>query len=181
MREIVSLCLRIAHEVKGCGEGIFPEIREKNTLILGPPGSGKTTLLRDLIRCYGLAGYQVGVADERGEIAACQGGAPQLDVGPRADVVTGMERKPAISLLIRSMAPQVIAADELGEEADIQALSEALRCGVWVLATLHGREEGDIRRRGLGRLMAQGAFERLIVLSGAGKPPQIREAGTWDG
>ena len=176
LREVTSLCVRVAHEIPGAGETVYPEIRGRNTLIIGPPGSGKTTLLRDLIRLYGEDGWQVGVADQRGEIAACRDGAPQLNVGPCADVVTGMEKAPAIRLLIRSMAPQAVAADELGGAEDARAVLDALHAGVTVLATAHAASAEGLRRRaGMGALLEQGAFERLALLSAPGQPPLVTE------
>lgn len=176
LREITSLCVRIAHEIKGAGAELFPLLRGKNTLIIGAPGTGKTTLLRDLIRLYSQGGTQVGVADERGEIAACRGGAPQLDVGPMCDVVTGLEKAAALRLLIRAMAPQVVATDELGGPRDAQAVLEALRCGAVVLAAAHGTGIKEIQKRpGMETLFATGAFQRAVVLRGIGQPPEIRE------
>ena len=173
---VTSLCLRVAHEIPGAGERVYSQIRGKSTLIVGPPGSGKTTLLRDLIRLYGEEGWQVGVADERGEIAACRDGAPQLNVGPCADVVTGMEKAPAIRLLIRAMAPQAVAADELGGPEDARAVLDALHAGVTVLATAHGKNAEGLRRRaGMSELLEQGAFERLALLSAPGQPPTVTE------
>lgn len=176
VRRIHSLCLRIAHEMMGCGEAIFPHIAGKHTLIIGPPGSGKTTLLRDLIRLYAHAGWQTGVSDERGEIAACRDGAPQLDVGPMTDVVSGLEKGRALMLLIRAMAPQVLAADELGGREDGAAVMEAIRCGAILLCTAHGRDSRDIARRpGLEGLLAQGAFEKKVLLSRPGEQPRLEE------
>ena len=176
LMEVTSLCLRVAHEIPGAGEAVYPQVRGRNTLIVGPPGSGKTTMLRDLVRLYGEDGWQVGVADERGEIAACRDGAPQLNVGPCADVVTGMEKAPAIRLLIRSMAPQAVAADELGGPADARAVLDALHAGVTVLATAHGRALDGLRRRaGMGALLEQGAFERFVRLTGPGEAPTVTE------
>lgn len=179
MREITSLCVRLAHEVKGAGEGVFPLIRGFSALIIGPPGAGKTTLLRDIVRLYSMEGTPVGVADERGEIAACRDGTPQLDVGPMTDVVTGMNKGSALRLLLRSMAPKVAAVDEIGGEADAAALGEALRCGVVVLATIHGRSLADIRqRRGMENLLGPGAFERAVCLTDPGAKPQVLN---WNG
>ena len=184
LREITSLCLRPAREIRGAAAGVYPLLRDKSVLIVGPPGSGKTTLLRDLVRLLSLDGLPVGVADERGEIAACRDGAPQLDVGPMTDVVTGLPRRQAFSLLIRAMSPRVIAADEMDGREDAAAVREAARCGVRVVATAHGASLADIRRRpGLGALLRAGVFERAAVLAGAGKPPRIeavREEEPWE-
>ncbi len=177
--EITSLCVRMAHEIKGAGEGVFPLIRGCSALVVGPPGAGKTTLLRDLSRLYGLAGYAVGIADERGEIAACRDGMPQLDVGPLADVITGMDKGRALRLLVRSMAPRVAVADEIGGERDAAALGEALRYGITVLASIHGRSLQDIRRRrGMESLLGEGAFERIVCLSAPGEKPRVLR---WNG
>ena len=177
--EITSLCVRLAHEIKGAGAGVFPLVRNYSALIAGPPGAGKTTLLRDLARLYSLSGMAVGIADERGEIASCRDGSPQLDVGPMTDVITGMRKGSALRLLVRSMAPQVAAADEIGGEEDAAAIAEALRCGVTVLASIHGRDLSDIRRRrGMENLLGPGAFERIITLTAPGAKPRVLR---WDG
>lgn len=181
LREITSLCLRIAHEAPGCGEEIFPRIRGFHSLLIGPPGSGKTTLLRDLIRLYALSGFQVGVADERGEIAACQGGVPGLDVGPMTDVITGMEKEKAVPLLIRTLSPQVIAVDELGDPRDAGAILEAIRCGALVLATVHGTSKNSVSRRPGMEALFRGAFEKTVLLTGVGQPLSIGEEDAWDG
>ena len=177
LNEITSLCVRLAHEVKGAGADVYPRIKGRSVLIAGPPGAGKTTLLRDLIRLYSLDGFQVAVADERGEIAACRDGMPQLDVGPMTDVVSGMDKAKALPLLIRAMAPQVVAADEIGGEEDAAALLDARRCGVIALAPVHGRNGADVRRRGVDSLLRAGAFEKLVCLDAVGVKPKILN---WD-
>ena len=176
-REITSLCVRLAHEVKGAGKDIFPFLKDTSVLIVGPPGAGKTTLLRDLVRLCSLEGFQVGVADERGEIAACRDGMPQLDVGPNTDVITGMDKAKALLLLIRAMSPQAIAMDELGGADDAAAVMEASRCGVRVLATAHGGSVRDVRRRGgMEALFQQGVFQKVALLSAPGRAAVIEEA-----
>ncbi len=179
MREITSLCVRLAHEVKGAGADVFPRIRGFSTLIIGPPGAGKTTLLRDFVRLYSMKGTPVGVADERGELAACRDGMPQLDVGPMTDVITGMDKGAALRLLVRSMAPRVAAVDEIGGEGDAAALGEALRWGITVLASIHGRSLSDIRqRRGMKKLLGPGAFERFVCLAAPCAKPRVL---CWNG
>ena len=174
--EISSLCVRLAHEIKSVGENVYPTVQGKTALIIGPPGAGKTTLLRDLVRLSSTQGTQVGVADERGEIAGCRNGLPQLDVGPNTDVLTGMDKAKALMLLIRAMAPQVVATDEIGSAEDAAAILEAVTCGVRVLATLHGTDIQDARRRkGMEALFSEGVFQRLIILQAPGQMPLIEE------
>ncbi len=63
-----------------------------------------------------------GVVDERGEIAAMYKGAPQNDIGIRTDVIENISKEKGMKMLIRSMAPEVIACDEIGSKEDIQAI-----------------------------------------------------------
>ena len=171
-----SLCVRLPHGVPGAADGIYPLVKGKSVLIFGPPGSGKTTLLRELIRLSSRDGMQVGVADERGEIAGCGEGQPQLDVGPNTDVVTGMEKSAALALLVRAFSPQVAATDEIGSPADARAIGDAARCGVRVLATAHGDSLDDIKQRpGIGPLLRAGVFHHTARLTAVGTPPVIGE------
>ena len=112
-------------------------------LIIGAPGSGKTTLLRDLTRQMAdTMSVQAALIDERGELAACVDGVPQLDVGASTDVLDGLPKAEAVPWLIRSMAPSVIAMDELSGAEDAACVMDAWACGASVLAT--------VRRNGAG-------------------------------
>jgi len=56
----------------------------------------------------------VGLVDERGELAAVYKGVSQNDVGIRTDVLDNVPKSIGMKMLIRSMSPNVIVADEIG-------------------------------------------------------------------
>lgn len=168
-----SAAVRIARPVEdGAGQALAA-ITEgdapASALILAPPGAGKTTLLRALVRRVsngeGTAPLRVGLADERGEVAALWEGVPQLDVGRRTDIMSGCPKAQGLSILLRGMNPQVLAVDEVTAEADVDAMAWAAGCGVTLLATAHGGGTDDLRRRPLyRRLLELGLFRRVILL-----------------
>lgn len=169
LHEIGSLCLRIAHEVHGCGKvaarAVMADGRIVPTLIVGPPGSGKTTLLRDVIRILSDAGVAIGLCDERGEVAACMQGIPQLDVGMRTHVLDGCRKAEGLRWLLRAMCPQLLAMDELYGMDECAAVREAAACGVPMLATLHAGCGQDVcRRAGVARLLLEGAFSQIVFV-----------------
>lgn len=135
LKYITSLNFRIARQVLGCSNKMLKEIIDienqtiYTTLIVSPPGMGKTTMLRDAIRNISngipninFQGRTVGVVDERGEIAAMYQGVPQNDIGIRTDVIENISKEKGIEMLIRSMAPEVIACDEIGSKEDVEAI-----------------------------------------------------------
>ena len=178
--EVSSLCIRIPREIRGCGAALAKLLFGKgltSALILSPPGMGKTTLLRDLIRIASESGWNVAVADERRELAACWEGVPQMDVGPHTDVMDNCPKAQALPMLIRACAPQLLAVDEIGDAADAAAILDARRCGVAVLATAHAGSFADaMRRESLARMLREGAFDRMVLL---GSPPG-RIRGIYD-
>jgi len=176
LKNISSLNIRMAREIKGCGDKIIPYIitggkRVLSTLVISPPCCGKTTLLRDLIRQISMGnkefrGLQVGVVDERSEIGACKNGVPTVDLGPRTDVLDGCPKASGLLMLIRSMSPAVVATDELGRAEDVCAISEAVSAGVSILATVHGRDIKEVLQRPyVGELIQHKYFDRYVVLS----------------
>ena len=151
-------------------------------MILAPPGGGKTTLLRDLIRRIsdGIEGppLRVGVADERGELAAMFHGTPMNDLGAHTDVLDGCPKSEALTLLLRAMTPQVLAADEVASAEDAAALEEASGCGTALLCTAHAVSPQDLLRRPLfQRLVCRGVLTQAVVLTGRGGTRRWRLAG----
>lgn len=188
LKQISSLNIRISHEILNCADKLFPYITYNkqmyHTLIISPPRCGKTTMLRDMIRQISdgnkwVKGCTVGVVDERSELAGCYQGVPQNLMGMRTDVLDGCPKAEGMLMLIRSMAPQVIAVDELGAPEDIQALRYAMHCGCKMIATVHGQSIEELRRKPLfEQLLNERCFERYVVLQNGRQVGEI--AGIYD-
>ncbi len=178
MKYITSLNFRIAREVINCSNKILGQMidRENNniytTLIVSPPGKGKTTILRDAIRRISngiqeldFKGKTCGVVDERGEIAAIYQGIPQNDIGMRTDVIENVTKAKGMKMLIRSMAPEVIACDEIGTKEDVEAIAEAISSGVKGIFTMHGKTMNDIKlNKEVYELIEEKYIEKIIFI-----------------
>ena len=178
LKYITSLNFRIAREVLNCSNRILKEIIDVknndiyNTLIVSPPGKGKTTILRDTIRRlsngieeWNFRGKTCGVVDERGEIAAIYRGIPQNDIGIRTDVIENISKSKGMKMLIRSMAPEIIACDEIGSKEDVQAIKEAISSGVKGIFTLHGKNLEDVKNNSdVNSLIENKQIEKVIFI-----------------
>lgn len=160
--------LRIAKAVEGLAGPLLPYLEEEGrwqgTLLVSPPGGGKTTLLRDLV-CRLSQRHNISLLDERGEIAACRDGAPQYDVGPNTDIITGCPKGAALEAMLRAMGPEIMALDEITSQADAAAILNAHGCGCRFVATAHAAGPEDLLHRPAYRpLLEQGVFSRLVVI-----------------
>lgn len=175
---IYSLNFRIARQIFDCSNMALRHILNLsnnsiyNTILISPPGRGKTTLLRDLVRKlsngieeYHFKGKNIGVVDERGEIAAMYKGVPQNDVGKRTDILDNVSKDLGMKMLIRSMNPQIIVADEIGTHEDIEAIKYAVCCGVKGIFTAHAQSLEDIVKSPiLGELYQMKIIEKVLLI-----------------
>lgn len=189
LTHISSLNIRLARNITDCSKPILPFVIDRvnkqiyNVLLISPPRCGKTTILRDLIRQLsngneklGIPGVQIGLVDERSEIAACENGIPSIDLGPRVDVLDACPKAKGLLMLIRSMAPEVVATDEIGRAEDVAAVQEAIHAGVSVITTVHSRTIHDLfERPHIGELVKHKTFDRYIILSNRLGPGTIEE------
>ena len=176
---IYSLNFRVAKQIIGSSNKLLPYIINAedneiyNTLIVAPPGAGKTTVLRDLIRQISsgikeikFKALNVGVVDERGEITALYKGVPQNDMGVKTDIVENVSKSNGIRMLIRSMAPKVIVADEIGNPEDIEPINNAVCSSCKGIFTAHGNSLEDVLLNPvLKNLLNLHVFEKIIFLN----------------
>lgn len=186
MTDVTSLNFRISRAVPGAATPVLPYLADGDglpysTLVLSSPGCGKTTLLRDLARqCAcggpGIRPCRVAVVDARYELAGCIRGVPQFDLGPRTDVLSGCGKADGMRLMVTTMSPQVLVADELSSEQDVSAAQEAAACGVRLLAGVHaGSPEMLLARSPLRELLQARLFDRYVLLG------RSRGVGTVEG
>lgn len=188
IKDISGINIRVSREVPGCSTKMIRYIIKNgidvyNTLIISPPQCGKTTMIRDITRLlscgmdeFGFKGIKVGVVDERSEIAACYKGVPQYNVGIRTDVLDACPKTLGMAMLLRSMSPNVIVADEIGNQGDKDEVLRVINAGVKIITTAHGYNISELKsRREVLSLIEEKIFERYIVLSNCNGPGTIEE------
>ena len=153
-----------------------------NTLIVSKPGCGKTTILRDILRkiSTGIPEMNInaktcGIVDERGEIAAMYKGVPQNDIGILSDVIDNVSKDQGMRMLIRSMAPEVIACDEIGNKEDIEAINYAICSGAKGIFTAHGNSLEDLLLNNEIKELIEKHIIEIIVFLDDTKRGNIRE------
>ncbi len=165
IKNISSLNIRIAREIKGCSKDIISYING-NTIIVSPPACGKTTLLRDIVRVWSNNGKNICVIDERNEISGTYMGKSQLDLGERTDIIVNVSKEKGFEMALRSLSPDVIAVDEIGGQGDINSIKRALNSGVSILCTLHSYNDDDlIVKEGIAPLVKNKVFDTYIFMT----------------
>ena len=154
VRDFTSLCIRVPHEIEGCGDKIYEiclKDKVRSILVLSPPGIGKTTILRDLSRSLSRdTRKNILICDERGEISAG-------NTGDTSDVLLFADKATTFEAGIRAMRPDIMITDELSP-ADCSAVERAIFGGVKVIASAHFAEIADVKPP------FAGMFERYVLL-----------------
>lgn len=165
LKNISSLNIRIPKIIKNCSYPVLNYLIGKdlkNVLIISPPGAGKTTFLRDfLCQIKKLRpDKNILVADERGEITSMLNGELK-----GMDVYKFCSKRYAFSNGIRSMAPDLIATDEINLFSDLSVIEDALTSGVNVVATIHASGLEDLKnKREFYEVLRKKMFDRFVVL-----------------
>ena len=175
IKNISSINIRRCREIKEVSNSCLKYLFKSNgtlhnILIVSPPKCGKTTLLRDIVRSLSYRGFSIGVCDERSEIAGSHQGCFSFDLGPRTDVLDGCPKAKGMSMLIRSMSPDIIVTDEIGKKEDVDAVKSALSAGISLITTIHGDSYEDLIHSEIKELLEKNIFSCIIFLS---KTPTI--------
>lgn len=162
--DISELSIRIPHSIDvSCDEiceKIFADDLTGGMLIYAPPGVGKTTLLRSMVKklSSGRRALRTAVIDTRGELVFGLEGKSLL-----ISLLSGYPKKEGIEIAVRSLNPQLIVCDEIGNEKEAGSILDAHACGIPLIATCHGKTAEEIlHRSGIKLLHKEKIFKHYI-------------------
>lgn len=176
IKDISGLNIRVAHQRLGCADELYKRVFSdglRSLLLGGKPLSGKTTLLRDLARILGER-HRVVLIDTRGELSASSRGTPSFDIGLNTDTLCGVEKSVGIMLALRTLSPEIIICDEIGNDGE--AIEQAMFCGVKLVASAHADSAAQLKKRPATRNILP-FFERVAILGERGRIIEILENG----
>ena len=102
-------------------------------------------------------------------------GIPQNDIGLRTDVLDNIPKSIGMKMLIRSMSPKVISADEIGNENEIETINYSICSGIKGIFTAHGASLEEISiNPTLKTLLNLHVFERIIFLTDKKRKAEIK-------
>ncbi|ABW35003.1 AAA ATPase (plasmid) [Deinococcus geothermalis DSM 11300] len=146
---IDKVTVRVARAIEGVAEPLRAFVEQaRGIAVIGPPAVGKTTLLRDITRIRAeVKSSGLVVIDSSNEITG-DGDVPHpmLSRVRRFKVGDPEQQAPKLRRAIRNHGPEEILMDEVGYNGDVPLLVSAVRLGVTVIATMHGRVVKDVLR-----------------------------------
>lgn len=117
--------------------------------------------------CGGVCGkiYRIAVIDSRGEISGSFDGRCGNDLGAGSDVLLTTDKAAGIEMAVRTMFPDIVAFDEIGNEAELKRVSESFCSGVDIITTAHAGSIADLKRRRItAALINSGAVANIAML-----------------
>ncbi|MBO5334169.1 MAG: hypothetical protein J6B37_08690 [Clostridia bacterium] len=176
VKDFSCINIRIPRNVIGISEKIMNDIFKyglDDLLIVGAPSSGKTTMLKDI--AYQLSSgrlgkfYKVCVVDERKEIF------PEKTnlslIGPNTDVLSGYPKAQGIMMAVRTLSPDVIICDEIGQKSEIDEMLIGMNSGVRFVLSVHASSYDELKRKSIYKsLFMKSSFKNIVFLSGSNNP-----------
>lgn len=176
IRDISSISVRISRQISDISSDMCSRFFKGSggLLVCGVPSSGKTTFLRDMARLLS-SQYcmNISVIDTRNELSGSYRGKPQNDLG-FSDVFVSYPRNKGIEQALRSMTPQVIICDEIGDKDDATAILSAVNSGVRFIASVHAGNPEELKKRCyIKEILDTKAFSALAFLSSPSSPGRV--------
>lgn len=157
IRDIKSLNIRIPRDVYGVGGRLLEKIRVNqfrlSVLIYSCPGVGKTTLLKNLALMLAKEDKKrISVIDTRRELVS-------LDEAG-IDLFIGYPKGKGIEIAVRTMNPEYILCDEIGNAEEAEAILSVQNVGVPFIATAHAGSAVELwHKPNIRRLLESGIFD----------------------
>ena len=181
VRDISSVNIRIARHITGAADEVITSVGSNfgSLIIAGPPSSGKTTVIRDCVRQLSDSMNKICIIDERQEIACMSGIVCHHDVGVNTDVLNNFPKSKGIMIALKTMSPDIIALDEIGDDSEIKGITMGVNSGVRFIVTVHASDYNDLlKRRQVKEILDTGAFSKIVLLKSSMTPGKIE--GIYD-
>lgn len=170
VRNISGLNIRLSGQFNCISDRISDLYLNKNvnTLICGPPLSGKTTVLKDLCRVLSdKYKKRIALIDERGEFQFSE-------LGVYTDVLSFYPKAKGINIAVRTLSPEIIVCDELGDFEEVKVVTEGLNAGVNFIMTMHAASYPELKRKAqFKELMDNASLDYCVFLKNKGEVERI--------
>ncbi len=159
LRTVSSMNVRVAQIHHGVAQELYCALKDggfrESALVYAPPGVGKTTLLRDLALSLSenLPQKRVCVVDTRRELSL-NGCFSHTCI----NLLSGYPKKEGIEIAVRTLSPEYIICDEIGNEEEADAILRLSHAGVAIVASAHAKDAKEL----LGRKIFADFYEKKV-------------------
>lgn len=185
VKDITSLNIRIACEVKNCAKPVMNIIfvnELPSIIVASKTCGGKTTFLRDLARLLS-SGFnnkyrKVAVIDERNEIAFKDSDGIIADVGLNCDALTGFPKAKGIEIAVRTLSPDYIICDEIATQSEVESIKDGFNSGVSFAVSVHADSKQDLLNKPIVKSLTDTKeFDYIVLLNDYTNDFEILEVG----